>query len=162
VPPLTIRAANEEDLPAILAIERAAFSDPWTEAAFRKTLGQRPVIATVALDGRAVVGYSVAWIIGDEAELATLAVTESRRRAGIGGRLLDALLDEVDARGGATVYLEVRDSNTAAQALYRSRGFVAAGRRAGYYRRPTEDAIVMRRPGPERGSPGRAEVAGDD
>ena len=54
-------------------------------------------------------------------------------------------------RGGAAVYLEVRDSNEAAQALYRGRGFLASGRRKGYYRLPAEDAVVMRRPRAEGG-----------
>ena len=46
---------------------------------------------------------------------------------------------------GATIYLEVRESNAPAQALYRSRGFETAGRRAAYYQHPEEDALVFRR-----------------
>ena len=149
-----VRPATVEDLPAILAIEQASFTDPWTLGAFRSMLGQSHVMAAVAeLDGE-VAGYSVAWAIGDEAELANLAVAPGRRGQGIGRRLLDALLRMVDGQGGANVFLEVRDSNEAAQALYRSRGFTAAGRRKGYYRKPTEDAVVMRRP--------RAGPSGDD
>lgn len=150
----TVRPATLVDLPAILSIERIAFSDPWTADAFRSMLGQDHVLTTVAeRDGR-LVGYSVAWAVGDEAELANLAVAPEHRGTGVAKRLLDHLLDDLDARGGATIYLEVRDSNAPAQGLYRSRGFTAAGRRKGYYRKPTEDAVVMRRP--------RAVDLGDD
>ena len=150
----TVRPATLADLPAILSIERIAFSDPWTADAFRSMLGQDHVLTTVAeRDGR-LVGYSVAWAVGDEAELANLAVAPEHRGTGVAKRLLDHLLDDLDARGGATIYLEGRDSNAPAQGLYRSRGFTAAGRRKGYYRKPTEDAVVMRRP--------RAVDLGDD
>ncbi len=143
---LVLRPASDADLPGILSIERIAFSDPWTADAFRSMLAQPHVLSTVAVRAGAVVGYSVAWVIGDEAELANLAVAPPERGTGIAKRLLDHLLAELEARGGATVYLEVRDSNAAAQGLYRSRGFTAAGRRKGYYHKPTEDAVVMRRP----------------
>lgn len=149
-----VRPATPGDLPAILVIEQASFGDPWTLGAFRSMLGQSHVLGSVAeLDGE-VVGYTIAWAIGDEAELANIAVAPGRRGTGIGRQLLDALLTTLDARGGANVFLEVRDSNEAAQALYRSRGFTAAGRRKGYYRKPVEDAVVMRRP--------RAGPSGDD
>lgn len=149
-----IRPATIADIPAILVIEQASFADPWTLGAFRGMLSQPHVIGSVAESEGEVVGYTIAWAIGDEAELANLAVAPGRRGQGIGRLLLDALLALLDARGGANVFLEVRDSNEAAQALYRSRGFTAAGRRKDYYRKPTEDAVVMRRP--------RAEPSGDD
>ncbi len=151
---VVVRPATVADLVRIREIEVASFSDPWTLAAFRSMLAQPQVLARVADEAGRVIGYSVAWVVADEAELANLAVDPARRGEGIGARLLDALLAELAARGGATVYLEVRDSNEAAQALYRSRGFLAAGRRRGYYRRPTEDAVVMRRE--------RAPAAGGD
>jgi ribosomal-protein-alanine N-acetyltransferase len=150
----TVRPATLADLPAILSIERIAFSDPWTADAFRSMLGQDHVLTTVAERDGGLVGYSVAWAVGDEAELANLAVAPEHRGTGVAKRLLDQLLAELEVRGGATIYLEVRDSNAAAQGLYRSRGFTAAGRRKGYYRKPNEDAVVMRRP--------RAVDLGDD
>lgn len=143
---VAVRAAAPDDAPGIHALETLSFSDPWTLDSFRSMLAQPLVLASVAeLEGR-IVAYSIAWAIGDEAELVNLCVAQELRGTGLGGRMLDAFLAALDERGGATVYLEVRDSNEAAQALYRGRGFVAAGRRKGYYRRPAEDAVVMRRP----------------
>jgi len=66
------------------------------------------------------------------------------RRQGIGASLLDAALAEGRRRGAQNMYLEVRESNSAARRLYASRGFEELGRRRGYYKRPVEDAIVLR------------------
>jgi ribosomal-protein-alanine N-acetyltransferase len=109
-------------------------------------LSQPQVFASVAVRDDEVLGYSIAWQIADEAELANLAVAPAARGAGIGRALLDDLLQAIETRGGATVYLEVRESNEAAKALYRSRGFEEVGRRKGYYNRPPEDAVILRRP----------------
>lgn len=143
--PPSLRDARADDVPAVAALERRTFSDPWTEASFRALVGAPQARFRVAVQDGAVIGYSVAWHIGDEAELANLAVAPEARRQGIGALLLDDLLAVADRPPGQTVYLEVRESNAAAQALYRSRGFEAAGRRKQYYSRPTEDALVMRR-----------------
>ncbi len=142
---LSVRPARPEDLEAIHAIEVASFGDPWSLASFRGMLTQPQVIATVANLGEEVVGYCIAWHLADEAEVANLAVAKRARGRGVGAALLDDLLATLEARGGATVYLEVRAGNEAARALYRSRGFAETGRRRGYYRAPVEDAVVMRR-----------------
>lgn len=146
-PAVVIRLGTAADLPAIRAIEVASFPDPWSAQAFGSLLDSPQGITTAAVDGHALVGYLVGWRVGDEAELANLAVRADRRGRGIGAALLRDFLSRLDAESSPTVYLEVRESNAAAQALYRRHGFVAAGRRKGYYARPAEDAVVMRRPG---------------
>lgn len=147
---LVLRDALPDDLGAVVGIERASFGDPWSEGSFRSLLRAPTTRFRVATREGTVVGYAVTTRIGDEAELANLAVDPAARRAGIGATLLDDLLASTDAPPGATVYLEVRASNAPAQALYRSRGFEAVGRRKGYYARPTEDAVVMRHDPPSR------------
>jgi ribosomal-protein-alanine N-acetyltransferase len=91
-----------------------------------------------------LVGYSVIWVVMDEAELANLAVAPHRRRAGIGRILLESALSDAEAGGARVVYLEVRASNTAALKLYEAHGFLPVGRRSAYYRNPSEDALVLR------------------
>ena len=142
---VALREATPDDVPAIHAIEVASFADPWSEGAFRSMIAHPQVRARVATRGGEVVGYSIAWIVDDECELANVAVAPTIRRAGAGGALLDDLIAEVERRGGATIWLEVRASNAAARALYESRGFAEMGRRKGYYRAPVEDAVLMRR-----------------
>ena len=141
---IAIRDATPDDLNAVVAIERVSFGDPWSDASFRSLLRAETTRFRVATRDGVVVGYAIASRIADEAELANLAVDPEARRAGLGARLLDDLLATTDAEPSATVYLEVRASNEPAQALYRSRGFTAVGRRKGYYSRPAEDAVVMR------------------
>ncbi len=138
-----LRPAVAADVTAIAGIERTAFSDPWSAAGFRSLLDAPATRFTVAeLDGR-VAGYSVVIQAGDEAELANIAVDESARRRGVGRVLLTAALAEAARSGVQAMYLEVRASNVAAQALYEALGFTPAGRRRGYYQRPDEDALVL-------------------
>lgn len=125
------------------AIERVAFSDPWTRGQLAECLrGELEVL--VATRDHAVVGYAVAHRAADEAEILNLGVAPQARRAGVGRALVRAIIARVARAGARTVYLEVRESNVAARRLYASEGFAAAGRRAGYYRRPAEDAIVLK------------------
>jgi len=143
---VTVAAVLAEDLPAIVEIERAAFSDPWSARSFRDALSHAAIyFACARRDGEEVVGYVVAWFVADEGEIANLAVAPAGWGMGIGRALLDAALEEGTRRDVSAVYLEVRDSNERARRLYRSRGFEEVGRRRGYYQRPVEDAIVLRR-----------------
>ena len=102
-------------------------------------------IAALEADRGRVLGYVVSWYVMDEAEIANLAVSDDVRGAGIGARLLDHALEIARERRSQVVFLEVRESNAAARALYASRGFEVAGRRSKYYRKPVEDALVLRR-----------------
>lgn len=156
---LRLRPATTGDVDAIARIESLAFSDPWSRASFASLLGHAHVVFLVGehrtapafVDGAGargeVGGYVVGWTAGDEAEIANIAVAPSLRARGFGGRLLDGALRELETRGAASTFLEVRESNAAARALYAARGFAEVGRRRGYYRRPVEDALVLRRDG---------------
>jgi len=141
-----VDAVTNEDIPAIVAIERAAFSDPWSARSFREALAHPSVyFACARSDAHDVLGYVVAWFVADEGEIANLAVAPAGWGSGIGRALLDSALDQARSRGVASVFLEVRDSNERARRLYQSRRFEEIGRRRDYYRRPVEDAIVLRR-----------------
>jgi ribosomal protein S18 acetylase RimI-like enzyme len=85
-----------------------------------------------------------------ECELEFLFVVPNQRRSGFGRRLVGAVLAWAEELRAQQVWLEVRCSNQAAQALYRACGFSAIGSRAGYYENPREDALLMaRRLGPD-------------
>jgi ribosomal-protein-alanine N-acetyltransferase len=141
---VVVEVATERDLPGILAIDRASFPAPWSAALFLDELrspASEVLIARVNADAK-LVGY-VCWShAADEAEIRTLAVHPKRRRQGIGEQLVRTILHRAYGRRCATVYLEVRESNRAAAALYRSMDFVPVGSRASYYGRG-EDAVVM-------------------
>jgi len=142
--PIVLRAAREADLDNVLAIEQASFADPWSRSAFIELLDDPRVAFLIADAGDAVRGYVVAWHVLDEGEIGNLAVHADARRQGVGARLLDGAIAAVRKARVDALYLEVRDSNAAARALYASRGFAEVGRRREYYRRPKEDALVLR------------------
>ena len=142
---ITVRAPVPADVSAMIAIERASFSDPWGDESFRQLAESADGHCRVAEQYGLVVGYWVGSRIDDEAELANLAVNPALRRGGIGRVLLEDFLRQVGATEGTTVFLEVRASNRAAIELYRGYGFTELARRKGYYMRPDEDALVMAR-----------------
>ena len=146
--------ARPADVEAILAIEQRSFSDPWSESSFRDLLNHPRIYFACARErlpeegsGEKVVGYVVAWFAAGEGEIANLAVGPASRGRGIGAVLLDAALAEGRRLGATEMFLEVRSTNVRARQLYESRGFAEVGRRRNYYRRPTEDAVILRREG---------------
>ena len=127
----------------VAPIERAVFSDPWSERDLSDCV-RTGVPFLVAEQGGAVVGYVIAHHALDEAEILNLGVVPSRQRQGVGRALVQGMLAQLRQQGVATVFLEVRESNTVAQRLYGALGFAHVGRRRAYYRFPTEDAVVLR------------------
>lgn len=142
---IAIAAATPADIDAVTQLELVAFADPWTRQAFEAALRERHARFRVAhaRDG-AVVGYLIAWFVLDEAEIANLAVVPTARRRGVARALLEAIIAEARESRIARLFLEVRESNAAARALYASMGFLPIARRPRYYRKPVEDAIVLR------------------
>ncbi len=154
--PMTLRPFRREDAPAIAAIEREVFSDPWPESFFLGELAQPAVTATIAEREGTLAGYIVAWLAAGTGHIGNLAVVPAQRRRGVAGRMLDDLLDRAAREAVHTITLEARVSNFAAQALYRARGFRLAGLRRGYYRDTGEDALVMEWRAPAARSGSRA------
>jgi len=91
-----------------------------------------------------VAGYVVAIDAADEGEILNLAVAPQSRRRGLGHALVRRVLEALTGRGARAIYLEVRESNAPARRLYAAHGLREVGRRTQYYRRPVEDAIVLR------------------
>ena len=131
---VAIRKGTRDDLPAITAIQQEAHGasqwEPLTYFDFDLTVAER---------AGAIAGFIVTRMVAPgEVEILNVAVAYSQRRSGVAS----ALLDSVEAD---TMFLEVRESNLSAQALYRKFGFAVAGRRKDYYDDPVENALVMRR-----------------
>ena len=97
----------------------------------------------VATENGAPIAYIVGRIIAPEGEIYRIAVDERYRRRGVGYRLLSYALKTERGRGLECTYLEVRKSNIAARRLYSAYGFRVIGERRGYYKNPTEDAVLM-------------------
>ena len=147
-----IRAAIPGDLPRIIEIARqSADAAQWNADEYERMLSPGPslsayVVLVAEEDGAAcsIHGFLTAKEVAGEWEIENLAVREMARRRGLGLRLLHEFLQLVHRRQGKAIYLEVRESNEAARALYSKCTFVEAGRRKSYYRNPEEDALILK------------------
>ena len=141
---LIFRKMTVDDIPAVIDLDQKSFSLPWPERSFRFELTDNPASRcwVADLDGK-IVGMIVVWLIIEEAHVATVATHPDYRRQGIGKRLLAYALRHMIPDGARSSFLEVRESNLAAQEMYRKFGYEVTGRRRRYYRDNDEDAILM-------------------
>ena len=162
-PPLEIRSLAYADLPQVIAIERRAFTTPWSLAMFVLELSKPSGICLAAVRGGRLVGYLVCSRYDTVWHVMNVAVDDRLWRQGIAKALLGRLFERADAPGEQYT-LEVRPSNVAAIRLYEEFGFHAAGKRRGYYHDNREDAVIMwrKRPAAAQAPAGepRTEAAG--
>ena len=135
---ITIREFELSDLDAMVAIEASLFpEDAWSKDTFVDEINQIPVTRfyLTALNEGQVIGYAglFAPMVGEVADIQTMAVERAFQRQGIGKQLLTGLLTEAMARKAPNVMLEVRDGNEAAHSLYHAAGFVVVANRRNYY-----------------------------
>lgn len=141
-----IRRATLADVPALVAIERGCFSDPWSASGIGETIQSETSFVLLAENAAGIVGHVMARTSGEEGEILNLAVLPAHRRKRLALRLLAGAVGVMSGGRVKEVYLEVRESNAAAIDLYRAHGFRPVGLRPGYYRSPREDALVLRAP----------------
>jgi ribosomal-protein-alanine N-acetyltransferase len=133
------------DTTPLAALHAVSFPDPWDSAAITALLTTPGTFAFHHPDG-----FVLARIAGDEAEILTLAVAPAARGRGLGRALLQAAINQAQASGAATMFLEVGVDNPAALALYSGLGFARVGARKAYYaaQSGSGDALVLRLPLP--------------
>ncbi len=147
---MPIRAATPDDLPAIQRIEQQSDTAAhWSllayGALFEQDAPRRRALVATNSGSDDVCGFIIVRSLADEWEIENLAVAPEQRLRGIASELLGELLRELQSAGALAVLLEVRESNRAARRLYEKHGFSLEGRRADYYRNPSEDALLLRR-----------------
>lgn len=140
---IVIRRMRIEDLRQVSRIEKENFSMPWSEKSFLESMEREDTIFLTALTDEVVVGYIGCYCIAGVGEITNVAVSSMMRRRGIGRRLLEALFEEGRRFHADEFFLEVRESNESAIALYSSMGFIKEGIRRNFYERPVENAWVM-------------------
>ena len=136
-----IRDLTEPYVAECAQIDAAVFPEsPWGEESFSGNVKNPFDFPVAAFTDGKMTGYGILRLL-DDGEILLVGVEPGERRKGTGGKILDALLRK--APSGTKIFLEVRDSNTAARKLYESRGFREISRRKKYYRDPEEDAVIM-------------------
>jgi len=142
-PAICFRLMQEADLTAVLDIERAAFSHPWTHGLFLDAL--KNYQCWLMFNAEEQVGHGIISLILDEAHLLNICIKSQYQRQGLGFALLSKLLEQAQKGGARECFLEVRQSHQIAQRLYYRCGFNEIGRRRDYYPKAGgfEDALVM-------------------
>lgn len=138
--PMTVR-----DVDAVAAVEATAYGFPWSRGNFVDSLAAGYLAEVLDGGDAGLLGYFVAMPGVDELHLLNITVAPAWQRRGLGSGLLDAVRQHAVDRGLARLWLEVREGNHRARALYRRRGFAEVGLRRGYYPAAVgrEDAVVM-------------------
>lgn len=133
---------------------RTPEASAWSAADYANLLGSHGPAAgfglvaeaAAATDGQArPVGFLVARVVADEAEILNVAVEPDARRRGVGAELIESAIQHARSCGAGRIFLEVRAGNASALRLYARQGFREIARRARYYQQPMEDAIVLER-----------------
>jgi [ribosomal protein S18]-alanine N-acetyltransferase len=146
---IRVRAAHPGDMARLVEIaSHSATAARWNQAEYGKLFSSpaaRGLVALVIEEGDGVKGFLVGrQVAEDEWEIENVAVSGPARRRGLGSRLLGEFLALVRDRRGKNVFLEARETNRAARALYEKWAFIEAGRRKNYYQEPCEDAVIFK------------------
>jgi ribosomal-protein-alanine N-acetyltransferase len=161
-PAIRIAPLRMEEIPEVAEIENLSFPTPWSLSSFRHEMTENPyaTLFGVRVVRGPLVGFGCVWAIDQELKINNLAIHPRWRGRGIGGRLLQALLEFGAGEGCVEATLEVRPSNAPALRMYTRAGFRVIGRRRGYYSDTHEDALVMSCPLAPKAGPPR--LAGSD
>ncbi|MFT5539954.1 MAG: ribosomal-protein-alanine N-acetyltransferase [Alphaproteobacteria bacterium] len=149
LPGVVILSATPHYGNVIAALHAQNFDEAWSPFTVRQVMNMPGAFGLIAVTEATVdavdadlAGFALARTVGSECELLSLAVCAAKREHGLGQALLDGVIRCATKAGVVSVFLEVAEDNIIAQRLYRSRGFAAVGRRAGYYRRSSGPAMA--------------------
>ena len=140
---ICFRAMQDADLDEVQRIEQQAFSHPWKRTLYQDAL-ERYQCWVMQRAGQHI-GHAVVQYIVDEAHLLNIVIAVEQQGSGYGRQLLEFVLTQAEQQKSKECYLELRQSNQGAYALYEQLGFNEIGRRNNYYpaAQGHEDAIVM-------------------
>jgi len=135
---------SKDNIVEIWKLEKICFDDPWSYNSFERELDNNISVYIVAraVETRKVVGYGGIWLMYDYADITNIAVSPESRRCGLGGKILQLLIDISSEKNMESINLEVRASNIPAIRLYEKYGFSQNGLRKRYYK-GKEDAVLM-------------------
>lgn len=140
---MMLRRATARDLPAMSSLHAASFPQGWSAEALGSLLASPGAFALMFIEVSSLaVGFVLARVAAEEAEILTIAVRANARRKGLGRALMEAAAAEAQKMGARIMFLEVGETNAPARELYKRLGFEEAGRRKDYYGQ--DNALVMK------------------
>lgn len=142
---LLFRRMGEGEISVVAALEEQHFSTPWSESELQKTLQDETTVFWIAFIGDQPVGYISRTHSFETMDILTVCVAQESRRQGIARALLAFLEAEARDKSVDKIFLEVRESNAAARALYERCGYCEISRRKRYYKDPVEDALILQK-----------------
>ena len=138
-----ILSLEQQHLEAVQRLEESCFAEPWSLDMLKEELRAPAGLALVAEKDGQICAYALLLCVSGQAELLRIATDGACRRQGVGRRLLRACMERLEQRGCRELFLEVRESNAPAIALYTGAGFAPVGKRKNFYSNPTENAVLM-------------------
>lgn len=139
---IDIKIAKKEHLSQIAEIEAATLPEAWSESALELFVREGAFAVVALCEGR-VASYCTVIDAPFETQIINVATHKDFRRLGYACLVVERVIEESRAQGAENISLEVRESNDSAISLYRKLGFEVCGTRRGFYKNPTEDALVM-------------------
>ena len=142
---ITISPIEAQDFDALYAIEQAAHALPWSLGTLKNNQAERYLNLKI-VEGHQIYGFAICQTVLDEATLFNIAIDPQKQGLGLGRQLLNELITQLRQKGILTLWIEVRESNKKALALYDSLGFNQVDIRKNYYPTPDgkrENAVVM-------------------
>lgn len=140
---MILQNMEEQDGEQIAQLEKEIFKDAWTQTGIEETWREPHSFIIVAKEEGEVVGYGIVYCVLDEAEIAKIAVKETKRHKGAGSRLLKEIERKCLQKNITRILLEVRESNVLARKFYVKEKFVEDGIRKNFYENPMENAVLM-------------------
>lgn len=141
---INYQSFEESHIDQVMAIEEAAQQYPMNQRVMLSCLGKRYFNVLATVDGQPV-GFYIGEYVAGEASVIEICVAPDQQGKGLGRLLMQHFIEQAQALGAQSCWLEVRESNVAAQKLYASLDFNELDRRKNYY--PTEqgreDALMM-------------------
>lgn len=119
-------------------------NDGWSAESFKSEAEKENGIVLYAVENAEISGLICGFHAADEAEITSVAVSPKHRRRGIAGQLMREYL-EVLPEITQSIFLEVRESNSAAIGLYKKFGFEKISIRKNFYSSPDENALIMQK-----------------
>ena len=135
------------NLNACVELDQKALKGLWTKSQWEIELSdpKRICLGIMKQETKKLLAFCSAWLVTDELQITSIAVHPIHQRKGLGKFLLSDLIKRATLSRATQIHLEVRNTNHAAKAFYKSMGFKTIGKRTNYYKDGTDALLFTKR-----------------